>query len=67
MQDRGCFDLPNRCHSACRPWPTYSPPPCPRNTTTTTKAPATTTKSGDCKTQTICIDKVNSCGMKYGG
>ncbi|KAF1826756.1 uncharacterized protein K489DRAFT_124866 [Dissoconium aciculare CBS 342.82] len=53
------------CYANCpdSPPPTFTTPPCPPTTTgKPTGKPATTT----C-TQTICVDKVNSCGLKYGG
>ncbi|OAA71344.1 hypothetical protein ISF_01895 [Cordyceps fumosorosea ARSEF 2679] len=68
-----CLDYVNECGMMyggcvpdCKPWPTFSKPPCP---TTTTAPPTTTTTSSvdDCRTRTICIDYVNECGMMYGG
>ncbi|KAK6511668.1 hypothetical protein TWF481_000577 [Arthrobotrys musiformis] len=51
------------CYPACPglPTPTFTPPPCP----TTTKPTKTTTTKKPC--QTICVDAVNECGIKYGG
>ncbi|KAK6510599.1 hypothetical protein TWF506_009702 [Arthrobotrys conoides] len=51
------------CYAACPgiPTPTFTPPPCP----TTTKKPTKTTSKKPC--QTICVDAVNECGIKYGG
>ncbi|KAF3182758.1 hypothetical protein TWF225_003228 [Orbilia oligospora] len=51
------------CYPACPglPTPTFTPPPCP----TTTKKPTKTTSKKPC--QTICVDAVNECGIKYGG
>ncbi|OAA80045.1 hypothetical protein LEL_03531 [Akanthomyces lecanii RCEF 1005] len=72
-----CIDLVNECGMwyggcipDCKPWPTFSKPPCPPTTTTTmttTSTPTTTSSVDDCHTRTICIDYVNECGMGYGG
>ncbi|PQK08684.1 hypothetical protein BB8028_0001g07570 [Beauveria bassiana] len=74
-----CLDYVNECGiwyggcvPDCKPWPTFSKPPCPSTTgntiTTTTAYPPTTTSSYDnCSTRTICLDYVNECGIMYGG
>ncbi|OAR00615.1 hypothetical protein LLEC1_02797 [Akanthomyces lecanii] len=71
-----CIDNVNECGlwyggciPDCKPYPTFSKPPCPPTTTTTTTSVPTTstTSADDCHTRTICIDHVNECGLWYGG
>ncbi|KAM3509363.1 hypothetical protein MY11210_006362 [Beauveria gryllotalpidicola] len=72
-----CLDYVNECGiwyggcvPDCKPWPTFSKPPCPSTTSTTisiTATPTATTSVQDCHAHTICIDYVNECGMGYGG
>jgi hypothetical protein len=66
-----CGQMYGGCYPACSgiPRPTFTAPPCPstKSTTTTTKPKTTTrTKISECP-RIICVDKVNSCGLKYGG
>ncbi|EQL03241.1 hypothetical protein OCS_01035 [Ophiocordyceps sinensis CO18] len=48
------------CYNICTDKPPR-PPPCP-----TTKPTPTPTPTDDCRTRTVCIDYINSCGMMYG-
>ncbi|EGX90829.1 hypothetical protein CCM_07249 [Cordyceps militaris CM01] len=60
-----CLDYVNECGRRyggcvpdCKPWPTFSKPPCP---------PTSTPTPDNCSTRTICLDYVNECGIWYGG
>ncbi|RPA93533.1 hypothetical protein L873DRAFT_53118 [Choiromyces venosus 120613-1] len=56
----GCF-LDPKCTGGTA-WPTFSKPPCPTTSrTTSTRKPVKTCS------QSICADYVNECGRKYGG
>ncbi|KAK7510150.1 hypothetical protein IWZ03DRAFT_389094 [Phyllosticta citriasiana] len=39
----------------------------PKSRTTTSKSSKITTGSEDCIEQFVCIDYINTCGMRYGG
>ncbi|KAJ6444835.1 PQ loop repeat family protein [Purpureocillium lavendulum] len=58
------------CYNPCsQPAPT--PAPCPASSSdksTITAAPIpTAAPEDDCHTRTVCVDAINSCGIRYGG
>ncbi|KAF3346187.1 hypothetical protein VD0002_g6416 [Verticillium dahliae] len=58
------------CFADCTPWPTFTKPPCPPGPPGPVP-PVDDDEEGDhddedCE-RTICVDKVNECGIKYGG
>ncbi|PHH82124.1 hypothetical protein CDD83_3360 [Cordyceps sp. RAO-2017] len=65
-----CYDGFNKCgqpfgicYNPCRETP---PPPPPCTSTSKPTPTPTPTPVDDCRTRTVCIDMINSCGMMYG-
>jgi hypothetical protein len=68
-----CGQTYGGCFSACKPYPSFTAPPCPSNTSsisitkvTPIPQPPVTNLSG-CSAQTVCADYINACGQMYGG
>ncbi|KAL2110745.1 hypothetical protein VUR80DRAFT_825 [Thermomyces stellatus] len=64
-----CGMMYGGCFPDCQPWPTFEPPPCPPSSTweTVTRTPTGHPECEEEGEHIICVDKVNECGMKYGG
>ncbi|KAK5697872.1 hypothetical protein LTR97_006831 [Elasticomyces elasticus] len=61
----GCDQRWGGCYAACSGYaiPTYSDPGCPLPTSAARYA---ATSTSTCES-TICVDYINSCGIRYGG
>ncbi|CAI4216363.1 unnamed protein product [Parascedosporium putredinis] len=65
-----CGMMYGGCFPDCRPWPTFTAPPCPTGSSTLQTRTSTNTDHPECSDgapRTKCVDKVNDCGKKYGG
>ncbi|KAK4132403.1 hypothetical protein BT67DRAFT_88680 [Trichocladium antarcticum] len=59
-----CGQMYGGCYKDCKPWPTFTPPPCTQTSSVTT---VSTSTSSCTNTVSVCWDGINECGQMYGG
>ncbi|KAH6685339.1 hypothetical protein F5X68DRAFT_262593 [Plectosphaerella plurivora] len=62
-----CGMMYGGCFPDCKPWPSFTAPPCPSGGSSTPPYPVPTTSTDNGCDRTVCVDYVNECGMAYGG